>query len=438
MVKPIRRHSHLQKPTSKKRIKWWRGILGAALTAFIIVPYMMGSDIEKYLNSWVSSVNQQDSKLHLALVHYERHWFSSDGDIVLTSNMLSTPLTMHVKIYHGPLLFQDNYPRLGLALIKGDIDASNLFGPQAAIKLSGTTQLEAFIPYFSDREIWASLPAIKITDKANHFIYTVPSLTGNFDGDNLVQIEMPSLKVSELNGDSVAELNIGLLRILPNNHSSFAAKNIHIFHQKNGRDATVINNLLIDGETSTDGKNMAVNLSLHFDDLDPSLADATILPFGPMEFKFQVSGLRQEGVFAFLELFRAFGLEKDTLTPEEAAKLIKTLSSTLSANTQFNLSANLKTQDGPINIQFNGGFTDKAIQEASDFIDAFYTKGAIKLSANVMHALADYKLQSLAFILDFLKPNGPEYSATIDIKDGKININGKNIKEASANTNTIS
>src|SRR5689334_2380291 len=130
MVKPRIKPVYMNTPP--KRSRFWRGLLGALLTFLIIVPYMMGGDVEKYLRRWVDALNQENSSFHLELTHYQRHWFTSTAEVKLKGGPFREALTLQVKAYHGPLFINAGHGlRLGLTFLQSTLDLSKLLGQPA-------------------------------------------------------------------------------------------------------------------------------------------------------------------------------------------------------------------------------------------------------------------------------------------------------------------
>src|SRR5262249_55496962 len=100
---------------------------------------------------------------------------------------------------------------------------------------------------------------------------------------------------------------------------------------------------------------------------------------------------------------------------------------------------------GKLSAQFQGGLNTRLAksprQSSADLVDAFYSKGKINMSADLKQALSIYaaglphsdaddtnnEAVTLPLALGFLKPDTQGYSTRVDIHDGKIILNGKNI-----------
>jgi hypothetical protein len=432
--------------TPKSPLKWWRGFLGALLTFLIVVPYMMGADVEKYLRGWMDAFNQRNGKLHLELLHYQRHWFTSEGELVLTQEPLHKKISIPFKAYHGPLFFNAGPGHhFGLSFLKGNLDSSSLLGSQTVLKLEGPIQLTAFVPYFSDRELHALLPPLTLVDKENKLLYRLKDAQGHFDGDGLLQMELPFLTVSRLEGGEVVTLNAGLLRIHPENRlASFSAKQIN-FVLKEAEEAT-IHNLILQANTHQDKMNKTtLDLHLHFDQFSP--LNSLLQEVGPFELQLGLSGLRSEGYLALLTTLKAIGIETRDLTLEQGEALEKGLANLFAHDALFELKASLSTLQGKLRAEFQGGFKNKTTQalwqDAQEFVDAFYTKGKVQLSADLMQALRQYSASAgrqldpenlseadLAWpvLLGGLKKDGEEYVARIKVEEGKIILNGKDLR----------
>lgn len=427
------------KEVKKKHFHWWRSLFGALLTFLIVVPYMMGADVEKYLRGWMEAMNQRNDGLHLELQNYQRHWFTSRGDLVLNGGPLQNKITIHFKAYHGPLFFNSwHVPRLGLSYFKGSLESGALLGQQGVIKMAGPIQITAFVPYFSDRELHSTLPPVTITDKGNGLVYLMQTINGSLD-DGLLQLEVPTLKVKRLDGAEVLSLNTGLLRLQSNGSlASFSVKEITLPLKEKG--LAIISNFVLQVNTqsnksATNKLTLAVNL--HFDQLK-----ADKLALGPFEFKFGLNGLRSEGLTLLATTLKTLSMQKTDLTPEQEEALEKSLSNIFTPDALFDLSSDLGTDKGKISAQFQGGFNARlaksAWQSNAELVDAFYSKGTINMTAEARQALSSYaagRPQILdrheAFVLplalNFLKADAHGYSTHVDIQKGKIILNGNNV-----------
>jgi uncharacterized protein YdgA (DUF945 family) len=425
----------------KSPFRWWRGVLGALLTFLIVIPYMMGADVEKYLRGWMDALNQRKGQLHLELANYQRHWFTSEGDLILTGSPLGAKISLHFTAHHGPLLFNaERRLRLGLGYFKGSLDSSTLLDQQNVVKMNGPIQLFAFIPYFSDRELHSSLPPITITDKGNNLVYLLQTVNASLDEDGLLQLEIPTMKVSRPDGSEVLQLNNGLLRIEPDSLlASFSAKEINLPLKDKG--PATISNFILKANTQS-GKPQAGQISLildfHFDQLKTAS-----LEVGPLEFKLGLSGLRKEGLNLLANTLKTLNLQNTDLTPEQGEALEKGVSNIFAPEALFDLSGELSTAKGKVSAQVQGGFNAKLAkspwQDSSELVDAFYSKGKIYMSADLKQALSSYaaglphaaqdnEAVTLPLALGFLKPDAEGYSTRLDIHNGKIILNGKDMK----------
>jgi|GEM_PF-6552714 len=422
--------------------RWWRAILSALLVCLIAVPYTMGSDVKKYLRGWVEATNQGNDKFHIEIINYQRHWFTSEGELELTSTSLPSKINLKFIAYHGPLFINVGRPlRLGLGYFKGSFDSHSLLGQQKIVQAEGPIQITAFLPYFSDREVHANLPAITINDKENKLNYQLQTITGELDGDDLLQLQIPSIKIKHLDGSEVINLDSGLLRILPGSHlASFSAKQIDI-HAETQRPAT-IDNLVIQANTQTlepSNNKLLLNLNLHFDQLQIQLNPALVtnpLVLGPFEFNLGINGLQSQELTNLAQMLKTLSRQKDDLSPEQGEALEKNLAQLLAPDMLFKLNTSLNTAKGLIAAQFQGGFKQQVnLHGISDLVAAFYSQGNLSLAAEVKQTLLDYASQldptdhqdlELPTFLGFFKKDGQgKYTSQINIQNGKVKIGGK-------------
>ncbi len=430
------------KEVKKSPFKVWRSLFGALLTFLIVVPYIMGADVEKYLRGWMEAMNQRNGGLRLELQNYQRHWFTSDGDLVLTGGPLQDKIAVHFTAYHGPFIFNAGHgARLGLSYFKGSLESSALLGQQGVVKMDGPIQITAFVPYFKDRELHSLLPPMTITDKGNSLVYLFQAVSGSLDDDGLLQLEVPTMKVSRLDGAEMLNLNTGLLRIQPDTRiASFSAKEITLPLKEKGS-ATIRNFVLRanlqSSKPATD--KLTLNLNLHFDQLK-----AEPLTVGPFEFKFDLSGLRNEGLTLLATTLKTLSTQKTDLTPEQGETLEKSISNLFAQDALFNLSSDLTTPKGKVSAQFQGGFHGDLVQSpwqnSAELVDAFYSKGTINMTTEVKQALSSTAAglpQDLNLALDSLKADTQGYSTRIDIQAGKIILNGKEVKPSKSTSKNL-
>lgn len=415
----------------------WRALLGLIITCFIAIPYVMGADVEKYLRTWIESTNQKKGQVQLELQNYQRHWFSSEGDLLITSLPLKKKWTLHFIADHGPLLIHgDPRQHFGLSSVRGKLESTELFDQQSVVHLSGPLLFSAYIPYFSDRELHGRLQEVSIQDKGNNLVYQLSSVEACLDDDVLLQLEIPTLTVSRPDGSEKLKLNAGLLRIqLDNGLASFTASKIRIPLKESG-DLT-IQNFMLNANTEvppSQDQQFILTVNTHFEQLK-ILAIST----GPMDFRLKLSGLKREGLSSLLSILKTLNPQKADLTPEQNDALEKGVSNLFAENALFDLDGNLSIAQGQIKAQFRGGFKAERAKSpwhnTTELIDAFYSKGNIQMSAEIkqlltlasLHPSSDQVSLALPLLLHSLKPKGPDvYSANIDIRDGTLFLYGKN------------
>ena len=398
----------------KLGLRWWRGLLGVTLTFFIVVPYLMGSDGEKYLRDWIESFNQPQAKVHLTLQHYQRHWFTSDAEVLITGKSFK-PTPSHLHIFHGPLFLKTGQGvRFGLAFIQANIDVSPWMQDQAIFRMNGPVQVTAFIPYFKEREFRTSLPLITLRDNKNQKIYVLQNIKGNVDSDGLIQMRIPALQINDLNGNTLLAARNNLLRLFYRQSlANFSAKQILIYKNKNN--VSTIDDFNLNGDIATSSDTKQVSLKIHFDQLN----GVPFIHIGPFQFKMKIAGLQTQGLLTVLETLKTLSTQENDLTPEQGELLQKGFSTILSERTQLGLETDLSTSNGKMSASFQGGFKP---QTGVDWIDTFFGQGNIHLAKGIHQALTVYaKIDpEISLLLDQLKPHAEEYTSKIQIKAGNI------------------
>lgn len=178
-----------------------RILVTVAVVAVLLLgaPYLMGMMAQKQVNKMVTKVNQENPSVKLNITSYERGWTSSVAHIEMVPALPQLrkaagdfKLKLKEKISHGPVIFSDTGPKLGMAYIKSKLslspemekDLNDFFKDQSKkpkiisrwlIGLTGNTVHKAKIPAFD----------FKLKEKAAEFswkgLVTSAKISSNID-----------------------------------------------------------------------------------------------------------------------------------------------------------------------------------------------------------------------------------------------------------------
>src|SRR5947207_6212277 len=124
-----------------KRGNLMRKFLVTLVVCLVIIvlglPFIMGFIAQNRITKFVDHLSVTPN-IKYELKNYHRGWFESNADLVVMTTaalgVKSNPVSLiiHEKIKHGPVIFDQNKIRIGLALAKSEFELSSDMRAQLA------------------------------------------------------------------------------------------------------------------------------------------------------------------------------------------------------------------------------------------------------------------------------------------------------------------